>query len=43
MRFDFVGLSAPSAITGSVFGEELVEPFGDIRILSTAVIVITRQ
>jgi hypothetical protein len=30
-------------ITGSVFGTPLVEPFGDIRILHNALIVITRE
>jgi len=45
VRFNFVGtaLDAPSDITGTVFGEQLVDPFGDIRILSSATIRITRQ
>jgi hypothetical protein len=45
LRFNFVGtsLSAPADITGSVFGVDLVDPFGDIRILSSATIRITRQ
>ena len=44
IRFLFVGtaVTVTSDITGSVFGVPLVDPFGDIRILSEAVIVITR-
>jgi hypothetical protein len=43
-RFLFVGTSVtnPADITGSVFGVPLVEPFGDIRILNSAVIRIIR-
>jgi hypothetical protein len=45
VRFIFEGTSVtnPADITGSVFGVPLVEPFGDIRILASAVIVITRE
>jgi hypothetical protein len=45
VRFLFVGTSVDitADITGSVFGTPLVDPFGDIRILSEAVIVITRN
>lgn len=45
VRFLFVGTSMtnPADVTGSAFGMPLVEPFGDIRILSSALIVITRQ
>jgi hypothetical protein len=45
VRFLFVGTSVTNTadITGSVFGVPLVEPFGDIRILNSAVIRITRQ
>jgi hypothetical protein len=41
----FVGTSVTNLadITGTVFGTPLVEPFGDIRILHQAVIVITRN
>jgi hypothetical protein len=41
----FVGTSVTNIadITGSAFGTPLVEPFGEIRILSSAVIVITRE
>jgi hypothetical protein len=44
VRGIFVGTSVTNDadITGSVFGTPLVEPFGDIRILHSAVIVITR-
>jgi hypothetical protein len=43
-RFLFVGTSVTTTadITGSVFGVPLVEPFGDIRILNSAVIRIIR-
>jgi len=45
IRFLFTGTTVDVAadITGSVFGTPLVDPFGDIRILSEAVIVITRE
>jgi hypothetical protein len=45
VRFIFVGtgLTVPADVTGSVFGAPLVDPFGDIRILHQAVIVITRN
>ena len=45
VRGIFVGTSVTNEadITGSVFGTPLVDPFGDIRILSSAVIVITRD
>jgi hypothetical protein len=36
-------MSNPATITGSVFGAPLVEPFGDIRMLRSGTIVITRQ
>lgn len=41
----FVGTSVTNVadITGSVFGTPLVEPFGDIRILNSALIIITRD
>jgi len=44
VKFLFVGTSMtnPADITGSVFGTTLVDPFGDIRIVTSAVIVITR-
>jgi hypothetical protein len=44
IRFLFVGTSVDvtADITGSMFGTPLFEPFGDIRILSSAIIVITR-
>jgi hypothetical protein len=44
IRFLFVGTSVDvtADITGSMFGTPLFEPFGDIRILSSAVIVITQ-
>jgi hypothetical protein len=45
VRLLFVGTSMtnPADITGSAFGMPLIEPFGDIRILNSAVIVITRE
>lgn len=45
VRFIFTGTSMtnPADITGSAFGMPLVEPFGEIRILASAVIVITRE
>jgi hypothetical protein len=45
VRGIFVGTSVTNVadITGSVFGTPLVEPFGDIRILNSATIVITRD
>lgn len=44
VRFLFTGtvVDITANITGSVFGTPLVTPFGDIRILSEAVIVISR-
>jgi len=43
VQFIFTGTSMtnPADITGSAFGMPLVEPFGDIRILASALIVIT--
>jgi len=50
LQRDFVlGIAAgtdvtnPAEITGSVFGTPLVDPFGDIRILHSGTIIITRQ
>jgi hypothetical protein len=45
VRGVFVGtsLTTTADITGSVFGTALVDPFGDIRSLHQAVIVITRD
>ena len=45
VRGIFVGTSVTNVadITGSAFGTPLVDPFGDIRILHSAVIVITRN
>jgi len=36
-------LTNPADITGSAFGTPLFEPFGEIRMLTTEVIVITRE
>jgi hypothetical protein len=36
-------MTNPAEITGSAFGTPLVEPFGEIRILSSAVVIITRN